>query len=108
MALAVDDTEVQGLDTRYEITTWNLRDIFAALNENPTAGQRFPVTYPLALAPLGFSTRALDFDLNASTEAYFRLAGQSEAPALAIELFGQDGTALPPTAVAQILIMRTR
>ncbi len=108
MALAVDDTEVQGLDTRYEITTWNLRDIFAALNENPTAGQRFPVTYPLALAPLGFSTRALDFDLNASTEAYFRLTGQSEAPALAIELFGQDGAALPPTAVAQILIMRTR
>ncbi len=108
MALAVDDTEVQGLDTRYEITTWNLRDMFAALNDNPTAGQRFPVPYPLALAPLGFSTRALDFDLNASTEAYFRLGGSSEAPALAIELFGQDGAALPPTAVTQVLIMRTR
>ena len=108
MALAVDDTEVQGLQTRYEITTWNLRDMFAALNENPTAGGRFPLAYPLALAPLGFSTRALDFDLNASTEAYFRLLGQSEAPALAIELFGQDGAALPPTAVAQVLIMRTR
>ncbi len=108
MALAVDDTDVQGLETRFKVTTWNLRDIFAALNENQGAGQRFPVPYPLALSPLAFSTRALDYDLNASTEAYFRLVGTSEAPALAIELFGQDGAALPPTAIAQVLIMRTR
>ena len=108
MALAVDDTDVRGLETRFEITTWNLRDVFAALNENPSAGERFPVPYPLALSPLGFSTRALDYELNASTEAYFELLGRSEAPALAIELFGQDGAALPPTATAQVLIMRTR
>jgi hypothetical protein len=108
MALAVDDTDVRGLETRFEITTWNLRDVFAALNENPSAGQRFPIPYPLALSPLGFSTRALDYELNASTEAYFALLGRSGAPALAIELFGQDGAALPPTATAQVLIMRTR
>lgn len=108
MALAVDDTDVEGLDPRFQITTWNLRDIFAALSENPTAGRRFPLPYPLAVAPLGFSTRALDFDLKASTEAFFKLAGQSDAPALAVELFGQDGGALPPTSVAQVLILRTR
>jgi hypothetical protein len=106
--LAVDDTDLTGLDGRFRITTWNLRDIFAALNANPSAGRRFPFPYPLAVAPIGFSSSARDFDLNASTEAYFSVTGRQDAPALAIELTGQDGAELPPTANAQVLIIRTR
>lgn len=108
MALAVDDTGVTGLADAFQIATWDLREVFAALSENPTAGRRFRVPYPLALTPLGFETRALDFDLNASTEAHFSLQGRPDAPAVAIELFGQEGEPLPATSRAQILILRTR
>ena len=108
MTLAVDDGGVPGLSERFQLATWNLRNIFQALNQNPGAGRRFPIAYPLALAPLGFSTTAFDFELNASTEAFFSLPGRRDAPALAIELLAQDGAALPPAAVAQVLILRTR
>lgn len=107
-ALAVDDRGVAGLEDRFRIRTWNLRDIFAALNANPSAGRRFPFAYPLAVAPIGFSSRALDFELNASTGAYFSLIGRQDAPALSFELTGQDGTRLPPAANAQVLLIRTR
>ena len=106
--LAVDDAGVSGLGERYRITTWNLRDIFAALNANPSAGRRFPVPYPLAVAPIGFSSTAIEFELNASTEAYFSVTGRPDRPALSIELTGQDGAELPPTADTQVLVVRTR
>ncbi|MCK5412023.1 MAG: hypothetical protein KAJ67_08000 [Gemmatimonadetes bacterium] len=108
MTLAVDDTGVTGLPDRFTIGTWDLRDIFAGLNANPSAGRRFRIPYPLAVTPLGFSAASLDFDLNASTEAFFSIGGSGEATPVAIELLGQDGAFLPPTANPQLLIVRTR
>ncbi len=108
MTLAVDDTGVTGLPDRFTIGTWNLRDVFAGLNANPSAGRRFRIPYPLAIAPLGFSAASLDFELNASTEAFFSIRGSGEARPVAIELLGQDGAVLPPAANPQLLIVRTR
>lgn len=108
MTLAVDDTGVTGLPDRFTIRTWDLRDVFAGLNANPSAGRRFRIPYPLAVTALGFSAASLDFDLNASTEAFFSIRGSGEAPPVAIELLGQDGAVLPPTANPQLLIVRTR
>ena len=108
MTLAVDDTGVPGLPDRFTISTWDLRDVFAGLNANPSARRRFRIPYPLAVAPLGFSAASLDFDLNASTEAFFSIRGSGEAPPVAIELLGQDGAVLPPTANPQLLVVRTR
>lgn len=106
-ALALDD-EVEAAGPRLRVTTWNLRDVYRALNANPASRRRFPLPFPLALPLLGFESSAVDFDLNASTAQYLSLRSGLEAPPLALELRSRGGGSVSPTAVPQLTIVRTR
>lgn len=105
VALAADGDSLPPVpDRRYR--TWDLRDVFAGLNRNLPGD--FREAYPLRQHPLDFESRAMAFDLRASTAGYFRLAADSASPAYAIGVESPDGSGLPPGARPQILLFRAR
>lgn len=107
MALPLDDAGVEGAGGR-GIATWNLRSVFAGLNENPSSGASFPFPFPLAVADLPLETTAVDFDVRASTAAYFRISALREARPTALRLTGQGGGPLGSGSAPQLTVTRTR
>lgn len=108
VALALDDEEVEPASPRHRVATWNLRDIYAQLNRNPSAVRRFPLPFPLSFASLAFESAAADFELRSSTTQYFRLRSGTQAPPLAVSLLSPGGGRVPESAAPQITIVRTR
>lgn len=106
--LPLDDAEVEAASDRHRITTWNLRQVYLALSQNPSSRRRFPLPFPLAFEPLGLESAATDFELNASTAKYFLLGGGLETPPLALSLRSRGGGAVAEAATPQITIVRTR
>jgi len=108
IAVAADDAGITELADTFRVTTWDFRDVFGALNRNPTAGALFPLSFPLRASVLQFETGATDFDVGASTVAYFSLVSGLDAPALSLALSTPGGGELSETAEPQITIVRTR
>ncbi|MFQ5678483.1 MAG: hypothetical protein ACE5HP_03400 [Gemmatimonadota bacterium] len=106
--LPLDDGDAPPVSDRHRVTTWNLRDVFAALNTNPSSRGRFPLPFPLAFTPLPFENAAADFELGGSAARYFRIQGGFESPALALSLLSPGGGVAPAGAEPQITIVRTR
>lgn len=106
--LPLDDGSVPPVSDRHRVLTWNLRDVFASLNSNPSSRSRFPLSFPLALTRLRFENAAADFELSGSTIRYFRLQGGIDVPALAVSLLSPGGAPAPAGAAPQITIVRTR
>lgn len=107
-ALVVDDAGIQGLPERLQVRTWNLRDVFAALNRNPSSMRRFPAPFPLRVTPLAFRDEATELELRASATRYLSLEASFGSPALTLRLEGQGGTSLPEGMTPQITIVRNR
>ncbi len=108
LAMALDDQAPAGSNPAYQVTTWNLPSIFQGLHDNPTSGSRFPLAYPLVMTSLGFETGAVDFDVHASTSAYFDMTSDQASPAVAIQLASQSGGAPPASSSPQVLVVRLR
>lgn len=115
-ALVLDDNGPASLPPGTQVLTWNLRDLFRALNRqlgtspppNPFA-QPFPLQ-PTAVTMTATAVDTLAFDLNAFTGRYFRLTSQaSPAPDIFVEVFqgSAPNEATPPSTV-QVTVVRTR
>ena len=108
VAIATDDGGFDDADDRFKILSWNLRDVFAALNRNAAAGSLFPLPFPLFPTALDAETAALNFDVRASTIRYFTLRSGPQVPALALGLTTPTGSRLSETAEPQVTIVRIR
>lgn len=104
IAVATDNTAVEELDQRFGLSTWQLRDVFAALNRSRRSA--FPDAFPLRTDSLSGETDAVDFDVSASTIRYFTVTPGSEASALVLST--PEGTWLSETSEPQITIVRNR
>ncbi len=108
VALAVDDSGLDGLSARHRVLTWHLRDVYSGLNQNPSAGRRFPLPFPLSVDRLRFESAALEFTLRSGTARYFTLGPTTPTPAVSLALGSLRGGAAPEGAAPQITIVRTR
>ncbi len=108
VALAVDDAGVEGVASRHRIESWNLRDIYAGLNGNPSATRRFPLAFPLAASGLRAETAALDFELRPATARYFTLGQAAPSIPLALGLGSLGGGNAAEGAAPQVTVIRTR
>ena len=107
VALSSDDSGLGGLGERYKVTTWDFRDVFVGLSQNPTAGGNFPLPFPLGEKRLGYETSATDFDVEASAVGYFTMNALAP-PALAVSAVSPSGEMLDEASVPQVVIVRTR
>lgn len=108
VALALDDGPLEPASSRHRIETWDLRDVYEGLNENPSSRRRFPLPFPLALESLAFESAAVDFELSASAVKYFVVRGGATTPPVALRLGSPAGGDLPEAAVPRITIVRMR
>jgi len=106
--LPADDMEIDALDSRHQVLTWNFRDVFDRLSQNPVAGNRFIASFPLVSTELRFETSALEFDVRASTARYFSLRAGASTPSLALSVLGRDGRLLSESAVPRVTVVRIR
>jgi uncharacterized protein YjdB len=89
-----------------QFPTWNLRDIYARLNQEPAWTARFPSPFmlqPLQLPHGPFSTQRLA--LRGGSHDYFVIIGNAEVPQL-LRLEGPDGGA--PSGILRMGIARLR
>ena len=107
-ALAVDDAGVEGLAGALRITSWDFRDVFSSLNQNPAASGRFPLPFPLALTSLRVESTALEFSLGAGTSRYFSIAPAPGQPPLALGFTDPTGGVLPESMAPQVTVVRIR
>ncbi|MFW6192033.1 MAG: hypothetical protein ACOC83_00990 [Gemmatimonadota bacterium] len=104
-ALQLDDDGVANVSERETVLTWDLRDVFAGLNDNiPDA---FPEAYPLRVEDPGFVSDTLDFDVQASAQKYVTFDATGSTPRLVVRLLDQADSALPASAAARIVVVRT-
>lgn len=108
VALATDDSGFDEVDSQFQVLTWQLRDVFASLNQNVAARSIFPVPFPLFPTAFAAETGALEFDVGASTIRYFTLSPGLDAPALALGVLTPTGARLSETSEPQITIVRIR
>jgi hypothetical protein len=106
--LPADDMELDALDSRHQVLTWNFRDVFAGLSQNPISGNRFVAPFPLAATDLQFETSAVEFDVRASTAKYFSLRAGASTPSLSFSVLGADGKLLSESAVPRVTVVRIR
>lgn len=106
-SLQLDDAGIQDVDPRETVLTWDLRDVFEGLNEN-VGSPGFPEVYPLSVSFPGFASDTLDFDVQASAQKYVTFGSTGSAPKLVIRLMDLSGSALPASAAARIVVMRTQ
>ncbi|MBI2409334.1 MAG: IPT/TIG domain-containing protein [Gemmatimonadetes bacterium] len=84
--------------------TWNLRDIYGALNADPAWTSRFPTPYPIAPTALTFGAfSAQQTGLRGGANAYFEISG-SAAAAQAIGIRSLTGGT--PSGLLRIAIAR--
>jgi hypothetical protein len=84
--------------------TWNLRDIYGALNADPAWTGRFPTPFPIAPTALTFGAfSAQQTGLRGGANAYFEISG-SAAAAQAISIRSVTGGA--PSTLLRIAIAR--
>ncbi len=104
---AVDDT-VAGVDPRATLPTWDLRNVYLGLHENPGTDESFPEEYPLDVTVNAFAADTLDFEVQGGTQKYVRFDGSGASGSIVIRLSNQAGSALGATSGARLLIVRTR
>lgn len=108
VTLATDDSGIEELSNRFEVATWDFRDVFSSLNQNAAARSFFPVAFPLQATQLSFENGAADINLGASNMRYFALASGINAPALSLSVRTPSGSFLNENTRPQITIVRTR
>jgi hypothetical protein len=106
--LASDDEELAELEERYTVGTWDVRDVFASLSQNPLTRERFATGFPLSARPIEFETAAVDFDVQPYTTTYFAIRSSVDTPALALSLVRRGGDPIEESVGPQITIVRTR
>ena len=106
LALAVDDYPGLGAPSpELQFPTWNLRSVYAGLNESPAWRGRFPTPYPvqpLALPTGGFAAQVRG--IRGGAHAFFEIAGAAGAPQM-LHLRAPTGGGAPSTlgiAVARV------
>ncbi len=96
LALLLDDNPVLATPSpALEISSWNLRDIYAGLNNAPAWRDRFPTAFPLVATPLafgGFGTHGAL--IRGGAHAFFELSGTFAVPQL-LSVQGGRNSALP-------------
>jgi hypothetical protein len=105
---AVDDTTPDLASSRQEEPSWNLPDLYGGLNGQLSTYPPFAKPYPLAVTSSGFVSGTFDFDVDASAAKYFSFSASGSAPDLTLKLTDASGGALPPSAAAQVTIVRIR
>ena len=79
-----------------QFPTWNLRNIYAGLNTDPTWGGQYTTPFPMLPVPLGFgSFTAQRTGLRGGANAYFELSGTASAPQL-LNVRAMGGGTLSP------------
>lgn len=105
-ALQLDDDGVANVSERETFLTWDLRDVFGGLQDNIGA-PAFPEVYPLEVDEPGFVSDTLDFDVQASAQKYVTFDATGSTPRLVVRLMNQADSALPASAAARIVVVRT-
>ncbi|MFW6192330.1 MAG: hypothetical protein ACOC83_02495, partial [Gemmatimonadota bacterium] len=108
LALALDDTGVDGVPADLGFATWDIRSVFAGLSENASSGDSFPFRFPLAVTELPVETTAVDFDVRPGTAAYFRVQGADGTGPASVRLAGQSRLRLDDRIEPQLSVIRTR
>jgi 5-hydroxyisourate hydrolase-like protein (transthyretin family) len=108
LALPLDDAGVEGVDPRHGFTTWDLRSVFAGLNENRSSGSSFPTAFPLAEARLPLESTTADLEVRPGTAAYFRLGSALDTPPASLRITSQSGGRLDSDASPQVSVVRLR
>ena len=93
------------------ITTFDLPDIFGALHAALPDTRPFEILFPLDPETVileGTVAASHDFELGASTTAYFVLESDGPHPDVELELTTQTGADVPATVRPQIVLFRTR
>jgi hypothetical protein len=99
LAAALDDRAGVDPGPARQIQSWNLRSIFAGLNQEQP--QIMPVPFPLVTTGLGFSSSTSNVQsVRGGGTRYFELSGT--AGPLALEFLGAGGAALPSGLHIQI------
>jgi uncharacterized protein YjdB len=98
LALYTDDLPGLAVGTGdLSFATWNLRSIYAGLNEDPAWRSRFPTPFPITPVPLAFgSFSSVRPGVRGGAHAYYELSGTQGAVQL-LRLGGVDGAPLPAT-----------
>jgi NTE family protein len=94
--------------SRAQLTTWELRDVYAGLSENPGSRALFPLGYPLDPAVLPFGDALHSLEVEAGTARYMSLTSASSSPALSLSVSGPGGLALPADAPVRVTVVRFR
>ncbi len=103
---AVDDTTPDLASSREEEPSWNLPDLYRGLHSQLSTYPPFAKPYPLAVTTSGFASGTFDFDVDASAAKHFTFSANGSAPDLTLRLTDASGGALPPSAAAQVTIVR--
>ena len=84
-----------------QFPTWNLRNIYAGLNADPTWGGQFTTPFPIIPVPLGFGGfTAQRTGLRGGANAYFELSGTASVPQLLNVRAIGGGTGSPNLRIA--------
>ncbi len=94
--------------SRARLTTWELRDVYAGLSENPGSRALFPLGYPLDPAVLPFGNALRSLELEAGTARYMALSAGTSSPALSLSVGGPGGLPLPAGAPVHVTVVRFR
>lgn len=91
-----------------ELATWQLREIYAGLRENPGTSSLFPLGYPLLPRALEFADGRRTLELGSGAASYFSLESATGNPALALSLRTTGGTPISPDADLRLSLVRLR
>lgn len=110
LAPAADD--LAGATARStQVTTFQLRDAYAGLNQQSSAEDPFKNSFPLVSSNVSMSESTnvgVDFDVLASTGRYFVFESPGPHPPISLTLKTSSGGAVPGSAEAQFVVLRTR
>ncbi|MCG8469191.1 MAG: hypothetical protein MJB57_13460 [Gemmatimonadetes bacterium] len=111
-SLVVDDDAPSGVDPMTQFASWDMRDVFGALNgSNLGNSEPFNRLYPLLPSSVTLSSstnQTISFTTNASTGRFISLTSPGTSPDLDVGITNQSGADLSAGARGRVTIIRTR
>lgn len=110
-ALAPIADDQAGAPPSTQVTTLQIRDVFAGLHRELQGKRPFATAFPLRATEIALAAGTdarIDFELGASTGYYFTLESAGPHPQMRVELTTQAGLAVPSSQEIRIVALRIR